>query len=347
MRRWILLLSLCLISTFCPLHAEKIIQCITNFPIDEAMYTQFLKRHGYDAKVVVVDIKEYEAVLLKRKGFFNKFKRKLDFSKIKLPEDVEKIIFFNITPKVARKYDLSKFPREKLILFMWEPKTVLRRMYLPRIRQCFSRTYTWNDSLVDGKTHFKFHYPVLTSMIEDVVAFEEKKLCTLVASNLKSRDKNELYSARKAAIRFFEQIGEAGFEFYGRRWNPEEYRSYRGTTDNKIETIKNYRFNICYENTKDASGYITEKIFDCFAAGTIPIYWGANNVEDYIPRDCFIDRNAFNNMEELYAFMKAMSKEEYEGYLVRIRAFLAGDAAQKFSLDQFAEDFYQAVRSNL
>jgi hypothetical protein len=216
-------------------------------------------------------------------------------------------------------------------------------MYLPRIRQCFSRVYTWNDSLVDGKTHFKFHYPVLTAMTQDIVPFEEKKLCTLVASNLKSRFENELYSERKKAIFFFEQIEERGFEFYGRRWDPAEYKSYRGTIDDKIGTIKNYRFNICYENTKDTPGYITEKIFDCFAAGTIPIYWGASNIEEYIPKDCFIDRNAFSSMEELYAFMKGISKEDYEGYLTRIRSFLASEAAKKFSLDQLAESFYRAV----
>jgi hypothetical protein len=338
-----LTLWFCLIPIFSSLNAEKIIQCITNFPINESMHTQWLKQHGYDAKVVVVDIKEYEAVLQKRKGLFNRLRRKLDFNKIKLSEDVEKIVFFNITPKVARKYDLSRFPREKLVLFMWEPKTVLRRMYLPRVRQCFSRVYTWNDSLVDEKTHFKFHYPVLTSMIEDIVAFEEKKLCTLVSSDLKSSYEHELYTARKEVICFFEQIKEEGFEFYGRCWNPSTYKSYRGTISDKIATIKNYRFNFCYENTKDTPGYITEKIFDCFAAGTIPIYWGASNIDGYIPKNCFIDRTAFNSMEELYAFMKAMSKEEYEGYLVRIRAFLASESAKKFSFDQFAQDFYQAV----
>jgi hypothetical protein len=340
MKRLLLSASLCFISAL--LNAERVVQCIANFPIDEGMYTRFLKQRGYDAKVVAVNIKEYEAAL-KKKGVFNKILRKLDFRKITLSEDVEKVIFFNISPDVARKYDLAKLPREKLVLFMWEPKTVLRQMYLPHIRHCFSRIYTWDDSLVDGKTYFKFYYPVLTSMIEEVVPFEEKKLCTLVASNLKSCFENELYSQRREAICFFEQMEEEGFEFYGRRWDPAEHKSYRGMIEDKIGTIKNYLFNICYENTKDTPGYITEKIFDCFAAGTIPIYWGASNIEDYIPKDCFIDRSSFSSMQELYAFIKAMPKEEYEGYLKRIRTFLASDAAKKFSLDQLAEDFYQAA----
>jgi hypothetical protein len=256
---------------------------------------------------------------------------------------VEKIVFFNIPPKVARKYDLSRLPREKLVLFMWEPKTVLRLMYLPRIGNCFSRIYTWDDSLVDGKTYFKFHYPVLMAMIEEIVPFEEKKLCTLIASDLKSCDEKELYSQRKEAIRYFEEVGEGGFEFYGRRWDPNAFKNYRGETQDKIGTIKNYRFNICYENTKDTPGYITEKIFDCFAAGSVPIYWGASNVEEYIPKDCFVDRNAFSSMEELHHFMKTMAKAEYDGYLKRIRAFLITDVAKKFTYEQLSADFYQAV----
>jgi hypothetical protein len=336
--------SCSLICMFFPLNAEKIIQCITNFPIDAECYTQVLKQRGYDAKVVVVDIREYKGALQKKKGFFHKLLRKLDFRKLELPDDVDKIVFFNISPDVARKYDLSKLPKEKLVLFMWEPKTVLRLMYLPRIRECFSRVYTWDDSLVDGKTHFKFHYPVWVPMIEEITPFEEKKLCTLVASNLKSRYEHELYSERIEAIRFFEQRGEEGFEFYGRRWNPAEYKSYRGTIEDKIGTIKKYRFNICYENTKGAPGYITEKIFDCFAAGTIPIYWGASNVEEYIPKDCYIDRTAFSSLEDLYHFMKGMSKEEYNGYLSRIGAFLISDGAKRFMFEQLAEDFYHSVR---
>lgn len=30
----------------------------------------------------------------------------------------------------------------------------------------------------------------------------------------------------------------------------------------------------CFENVRDLPGYITEKIFDCFFAEYIPIYWG-------------------------------------------------------------------------
>ena len=49
--------------------------------------------------------------------------------------------------------------------------------------------------------------------------------------------------------------------------------------------MQHYRFYICYENTEGVEDYITEKIFDCFAAGFVPIYWGASNIEKYIPKN--------------------------------------------------------------
>ena len=65
---------------------------------------------------LAVDSKKYDSELLKRKGWFQRIKRKLDFGKIDLAEDIDKVVFFNITPKAARKYDFTKFPREKLVL---------------------------------------------------------------------------------------------------------------------------------------------------------------------------------------------------------------------------------------
>ena len=42
----------------------------------------------------------------------------------------------------------------------------------------------------------------------------------------------------------------------------------------KSETMKNYKYALCFENSYHP-GYITEKIFDAFSAGTIPLYWGS------------------------------------------------------------------------
>ncbi len=343
MRCFLFILVFTLLSD---LRAEKIVQCVTYSPIDAEWYTQALQERGYEGRVVATNIKEYEASLLKRSGFFHRLLRRwsLDYPwSVPLAPEVDKVVFFNVKPSVCKKYDLSRFPREKLVLFMWEPPTVLPKMYKTRLQGYFPKIYTWDDTLVDEIRYFKFHYPVWTPAILEEIPFEEKKLCTLISSDIKGHGKHELYSARKEAIRYFENVKEEGFEFYGRRWDKAQYPSYRGIVEDKLETMKRYRFCICYENTKEISGYITEKIFDCFAALTVPIYWGASNVEASIPKGCFVDRRDFANLEELHAFMKGMSKETHEGYLGRIKAFLKSDAVQPFTSAALAQTFYEAV----
>ena len=48
--------------------------------------------------------------------------------------------------------------------------------------------------------------------------------------------------------------------------------------NNKIEYLKDFKFNLCPENTI-SDGYITEKLFDAFKAGCIPIYNGDEKIE--------------------------------------------------------------------
>ncbi len=77
----------------------------------------------------------------------------------------------------------------------------------------------------------------------------------------------------------------------------------------KLDVLSRYKFCLGFENTS-FPGYITEKIFDCFLAGTIPIYMGAPDILDYIPRSCFVDLRRFNNYDELGEYLNAFSASE-------------------------------------
>jgi hypothetical protein len=315
-------------------------------------YNEILKEHQVDGTIFDLDLDQYGRGFKKSQSTFGKLLRKLslDYPKsIELKKDLRKIVFMNIPHYFYRDHHVAKLPKEKTVLFMWEPEIRLRKMYYPKLHECFSKIYTWNDDLVDNKKYFKFFYPVLQSMITDVVPFEEKKFCTLVSGHVPNLEKypikypQELYSHRVKAIEFFEKMGEEGFEFYGRNWDKNGYKSYRGPVNDKINVIKNYKFSICYENCRDVPGYITEKIFDCFAAGNIPVYWGPANVTEFIPGDCFIDRRKFETLDDLYVYLKTMSKEEYQGYLDRIQNYLQSQQAELFSPKYFEKIFLEAV----
>ncbi len=257
------------------------------------------------------------------------------------PKEVAGKIFFNIE-NVYQNLDFTKYPKEKLVLFLWEPPTVTPFCYEKKFLENFGRVYTWDDSLVDDKKFFKFYYPELKEPLEKLPSFQERKLCTFISARLQSSYARELYSERERAIQFFERYPE-DFEFYGRNWAKRNYQTYKGAPENKLEVLKNYRFCLCYENTKDIEGYVTEKIFDCFSTLSVPVYYGASNVEKYIPKKCFIDKRDFSSYEELYHYLKSMSEKEYLSYQEAIKKFLQSKEAQKFSVENFSNTFSEAV----
>jgi hypothetical protein len=164
----------------------------------------------------------------------------------------------------------------------------------------------------------------------------------MINSRLCSKHPKEIYSEREKTIRFFENK-EGEFDLYGKWWEKRKYKNWRGTVPDKLATLKNYQFCICYENTRDVKGYVTEKIFDCFATGTVPVYWGAENIEEYVPSDCFIDRRKFKDNEEMYRFLKSVTKEEYQSYVERARLYLLSDQAKLFTQKHLVEIFMEAM----
>lgn len=256
--------------------------------------------------------------------------------------DADIVISFNDHHNDLLDQCLSCLPQEKVFLFLWEPPSVDPRSYDADRHVNYSRVYTWNDDLVDGKKYRKFYYPNLRKpMIAQKTPFAKKRLCTLIACNKTSRHPNELYTHRMLAIRFFEKSHPADFDFYGPGWLA--YATYRGTIKEKAPVLEKYRFNLAYENIMGINGYVTEKIFDSFYGGSVPVYWGASNIEYYVPKDCFVDRRAFGSNEELYQFLKNMSEQEHTDYLNNIRAFLESENGKPFTKEYFVDWFIQEV----
>lgn len=238
----------------------------------------------------------------------------------------------------------------------------------------YRKIFTWNDNLVDGDRFIKINFPN-PIQVHPVDGFSSRdRFCCLISSNrtLNSQDARILYPARVNAIRWFETHAPHDFDLYGVGWDIPVTRdgligklerrvwcalgrfvtlrpfpSYRGKVTHKHDVLTRTRFSICYENVCDFPGYITEKIFDCFFSGCVPIYWGASNITDYIPANCFIDRRNFRDTEDIYKFLKEISEEEFIGYQQHIAAFLQSDAAYPFGSESFAETIVNTIVQDL
>lgn len=77
--------------------------------------------------------------------------------------------------------------------------------------------------------------------------------------------------------------------------------------NNKIDGLKNYRYSVVIENTK-TDYYFTEKLIDCFRAGTIPIYWGCPSIGDFFDLGGIL---TFNTEDELMDLLTNISEDDY------------------------------------
>lgn len=168
---------------------------------------------------------------------------------------------------------------------------------------------------------------------------------------------SELYKDRLDAIRHFSR--SADFDLFGRGWSdrttlsgPEAAavaRSYRGEIPGleKVSTLSGYRFALCFENTA-FPGYVTEKIFDCFRAGCIPVYRGAPDITSLIPAGAFIDARDFGDLSALESFLRDLRPEAAHDYIAAATDFMNSNRAEQFTQGHFVREvssvLLQAVR---
>lgn len=308
------------------------------------------------------------SAFVKLKEYFNLNNIKLDTLTGGDSSKADLIIFHDIPYSEPRLLLSLPFIKAKKIVFIYEPPTVNPFNYFKPLHKVFDRIYTWNDSLVDSRKHYKFRiYTPQLGMNTPRKPFIEKKFLAIVNGNkgpfkpfeILSPFGEELYSKRLDAIDFFEKKIPDDFELWGKGWNkPKKHSltekifgykihpSYKGSVDNKIELLSNFKFCLCFENLTGAKGYVTEKIFDCFKAKCVPIYWGADNITDYIPSNCFIDYRKFMDFDKLLSFIQSMDQSVYEEYVDNIEKLLKDEVFfDMWFEDGWVKEVYNQVTS--
>jgi alpha(1,3/1,4) fucosyltransferase len=244
-------------------------------------------------------------------------------------------------------------------IFSWSDSDSLKRFVGAPLR-CTS--FCWPQSFND------VHEPLWNQQ-------DRKFLVMINANKLPRIYWQELYTERLRAVEFFSRTND--IDLYGVGWdqlphrvgktwvpytlrsmrrtlmhhyhrfNPDPQleaarRVYRGSAKSKSETLGQYTFALCFENAI-LKGWITEKIFDCFFAGTIPIYWGAPDITDYVPAECFIDMRQFSNYSELRAYLKSLSQSDIQKYRENARDYLRSPQFYPFTKQAFTELFARIV----
>lgn len=161
----------------------------------------------------------------------------------------------------------------------------------------------------------------------------------------------ELYVERLRAIEHFADVD--GFDLYGAAWDREipgataaqsaaVRRAYRGTVASKGDALSPYRFSLVIENTS-FDGYISEKLYDCWFAGTIPVYLGAPDVSARLPQGSYVDVRDYTGMDELEAALRTMPPTEAKERRAIAAAFVQSHQFAPFTASYFADQLWHAL----
>lgn len=124
------------------------------------------------------------------------------------------------------------------------------------IIQNFNMIFTHSRELVDRHEKIKW-IPATGTWIKEPAVREKNKKISMVTSA-----KNWAVGHKKR-MQLIETLS-GRIDLYGIGFHQIEF---------KEEGLDDYMFSIAHENAS-YPGYFTEKILDCFATGTVPIYWG-------------------------------------------------------------------------
>jgi len=198
--------------------------------------------------------------------------------------------------------------------------------------------------MVAGNKYWKIRRsPIrqLAANIRDIVSRSPQRFTGAYAST-------QLHDQRLAAISHFGRGGK--LDLYGGGWGslknlPSRWQNELSATvsslspapcTDKLATIAEYKFSLCFENI-EFPGYVTEKMIDCLVAGVVPIYWGAPDIQDFVPKDCFIDARKFQSLNDLECYLERVSESEWQNSVNRGTSFLSEAMGQQYSYRGFAE----------
>lgn len=159
---------------------------------------------------------------------------------------------------------------------------------------------TFDKKLLSKSAKYKF-CPMGGSWIapDEWALYPKSKMLSMICSRQNYLSGHKLrFKVAKRYASFIEGL-------YGKAFNP---------IDNKLEGLQQYRFSIVIENCRE-DFYFTEKLIDCFATGTVPIYWGCPSIGKFFDPAGII---SFKSLWGLKKILSYLSESLYERMLPAI-----------------------------
>ena len=159
---------------------------------------------------------------------------------------------------------------------------------------------------------------------------KKTKFCAFLYKNYHARERIQ-FCKKLMKYKFVDCLGSV---LNNTKLDKTETRYVSDWDDKAMNIYKDYKFVIAFENSSSL-GYISEKILLPLSVGSIPIYWGAPDVKDYINPECFINVNDFDSFEDCIEYVKKVDNDDelYQKY-INAKPILASSKLHNMTYDK-------------
>jgi len=199
-----------------------------------------------------------------------------------------------------------KLKGQKWVIFSMEPEGYYHNLINKEYMDQFDLKMTYfQDSdipalFMSGKPGAYFGAPINKT---------PDHLCVFIASNCGSLNGREEYVTE---LQKYMRVDSYGSCLHNKDWPSGD----KGTKS-KMELLQTYKFYLVFENS-NSRDYVSEKYFHALAAGTVPVYLGAPNIDDFKPAPrSVIKTSEFQSPKDLAEYLLMLDKNDklYNEYL--------------------------------
>jgi len=202
----------------------------------------------------------------------------------------------------------------------------------------FDHIFTFDQTLLDrGPKYVKSI--IASSRVADCDAglHDKTKLMSLIASKKNWTAGHRLRHVVAKSVQNRYPVDLWG-EAY-RPWGNPEIGTGAAQQEGKTEPLKDYHFSITIMNSKQ-DNYFTETLVDVFRHGTIPIFWGCDNIGEYFNTDGIL---SFSDGKELFKILDNLSPEEYHKRYDAVRENFETAKNYMSMADTFADNLQRTL----
>jgi len=217
---------------------------------------------------------------------------------------------YAITDDFVMKSEYKKIDRDKKVALLIEPRAIVPEAYeyISKHYDEFKYVFTGDDELLKLPNAKPIIWGGVWYRLEeiDITGYEDKekkykaidpKKTKLISMICSDKELCDLHKERKRIARKYKD-------------KIDVYGTIDGGTYIDDNIHKDYMYEVVIENDIQ-NIWFTEKLLNCFANKTIPIYYGARNIKEYFDYDCMLICSSIEEVEHTIDTILE-KKDDYE-----------------------------------